>query len=267
LKEYFARSRFVVLPVSDAKVLIPSIAGGHVKMQLDALGALAGTRHVLWMPADRTPLAAGQSEQNTKHREVWGSAWLERQEKSIADMAKHVSRALKGPVVADETKHEAVRVLIEMRDGDDSSWESVGELLDDCWQQHFPESAKKYRLEPEGLSVARLFENGLDILGDGVVVLRDPDDGMFRDKCDHVSRRMKRWKEKRESIYPGLIAQLEPPESSAPPLFQKWPLARFRLENGTLRYLDDKRDPDAKSSMHRFLGRIERWKTSSQGTV
>jgi hypothetical protein len=267
LKDRFARSRFAVLPVSAAKLLFPFIPGGHVKMQLDALRALPGTRHILWVPTDQPALGAGQREQNTRHREAWISAWNERQEKSVAEMATDIMRAFKRPVVADATKPDAIRVLIEMRHSDDSSWEFVGELLDAWWQSNFPEAAKKYRLEPEGLSLMRLFENELDILGDGVVVLRDPDDDMLRSKCDHVSRRMKPWKEKRVGIYPGLIAQLEPPDPGGPPLTRKWPIARFRLENGTLQYLEDRQDAKTTTSIERFLRRIEQWKNAGQSAV
>jgi hypothetical protein len=100
-----------------------------------------------------------------------------------------------------------------------------------------------------------------------VVVLRDPDDDMLRSKCDHVSRRMKPWKEKRVGIYPGLIAQLEPPDPGGPPLTRKWPIARFRLENGTLQYLEDRQDAKTTTSIERFLRRIEQWKNAGQSAV
>ena len=267
LKDCFAHSRFVVLPVSDAKVLIPVYQGGHVKLQLDALSALPGTRHVLWTPPDVPSLAAEQREQHTKHREMWGSAWDERQKQNVADMAADIRRKLHGVFAGNEPQAEAIRVLIETSSGEDSSWESIGESLEVWWQKHFPDAAKKYRLEFEALSLTRLFEKQLDLLGDGVVVLRDADDTVLSNKCDRITRQMKPWKEKQTtSFYPGLIAQVEPPDPGEP-LSRKWPIAKFRLENGTLRYRENRQDAGTIPSLEQFLKRIAHWKNSGQHSV
>lgn len=236
-------------------------------MQIDALSGLQRTRYVIWTPSGIPPPAVGRLEQHAKHRETWGSAWDSRQVQGVAEMAADIQKKLKGSITTDDTQPEAIRVLIETRNGEDSSWQFVGELLDDWWQKSFPESAKKYRLEFEGLSLTRLFEKKLDILGDGVVVLRDEDDNTLGSKCDHVSRRMKPWKEKRASFYPGLIAQIEPPDPGGPPVLLKWPIARFRLENDSVRYLTNGQGTNTMSSIEQFLRRIARWKITGHSSV
>ena len=254
LAKLFQQARTIVLPFSH-KVLSPRQLGGHIQIQLDCINDATGERAIIWIPPNISPVSQEQQERNAKHIEVWGKLWNERSEADELTLAISLKNKFS---IERQSSSDSIRVLIETSDKNDLSWQFVGELLDQWWQSNYPEIAKDCRLQPISLDPKRLHEEGLDILGDAVIVLREEDDKLTDSKIEDITRRMERWKEKRLTIYPGLIAELitPPPESTKSPVYSSWPRTVMQWEGDQLSWFDE-----PKNSLKSFFRRIQQIKT------
>jgi hypothetical protein len=257
LKTKLSSYKFAILPVSDSKVSFRFVPGGHIKLQFDAV-VQSASPYLVWTPTASRTLTSEERESDEKHLEALQQVFNERRRLNPTEAAVKVYRTLKGPEDAAVIPEDNfIRVLIEMRDSEDATWEFVAEQLNHWWTTHFQDAAKKFSLRPEGVLLKRLLDETIDLSGDAVVVLREPDrdpnDTYLMGTCENVLRRNLQWKQKTLSVYPGLIAQFIPPEDSKPPLKRLFPLARFRMENDKLTYLPESPEP----SLTRFLRRIE----------
>jgi hypothetical protein len=67
LQRLFATARIVVVPVSEAKLLMQRLPGGHLKLQADALPQGEAKRALYWRPAAGRVLDEGAAEADPKH--------------------------------------------------------------------------------------------------------------------------------------------------------------------------------------------------------
>jgi hypothetical protein len=225
LAERFTTARQIVLPVSAAKVLGRALPGGHVSRQLTATQGLAPERVLLWKrPAASAPVPDAEAEKDDRHR-VWVDRALQPAlPLSVEDAAAEIERRL---VAGRPAGQEGLTVLIERMEPDNGEWELVGEEIDWLWATLSPEELRMQRPTVKGVYIRNLLRNAEPIDGHAVIVFMEPEQGQVEAKCEAVRKNIQRWKERASTIYPGLIASLEPPALD-PPTIASFPFARFR---------------------------------------
>ncbi len=225
LQRMFAAARLVVVPVSEAKLLMQRLPGGHLKLQADALAQGDSKRVLYWHPAGVRVLDDGGSETDPKHLAPLGE-FLRRAgpERTVDDVADEVGRRLARPAPTSDGS-EILILVEESDDAPDSPKDDVVFDLSANWQALSP--TPDVQCQFQWLNLATLSRNPRPVTGDAVVVFPDPDEEMMQSKCNLISRNMQRWQKARTPLRPGLIVETDHQEAEF--VVTWWPTARFSL--------------------------------------
>lgn len=225
LQRLFATARIVVVPVSEAKLLMQRLPGGHLKLQADALPQGEAKRALYWRPAAGRVLDEGAAEADPKHLAAL-TELLRRAgpAASVDDVAEEIGRRLARPAQPADGS-EIVILVEENDDAPDSPKDDVVDDLSKKWQALSPLPGVQCQFQ--WLNLATLSRKPRPVPGDAVVVFPDPDEEMMQSKCNLISRNMQRWQKARTPLRPGLIVETDHQEAEF--VVTWWPTARFSL--------------------------------------
>jgi hypothetical protein len=158
-----ASFRHIVIPVSEAKVLMPRLEGGHLAPQLDGLSASDSSRAIVWRPSDGKILGDAEKESDPRQLAVCND--LLRRAGNPVPAEDVVARATQR--VAGPRARGGVVILVEDRGDGDSTMTVVQPPKTG---RSFPEPSQR-RIFP-GLDLVTLSKAQL-VAGDAVIVFPD----------------------------------------------------------------------------------------------
>ena len=257
LQQMFAAARLVVVPVSEAKLLMQRLPGGHLKLQADALAQGDSKRVLYWHPTDVRALDEGASEADPKHLAALAE-FLRRAgpARPVDEMAEEIGRRLARPEQPSDGSE--IVILVEENDAPDSPKDDVVFDLSENWQSLSP--MPDVPCQFQWLNLATLSRNPRPVTGDAVVVFPDPDEEMMQSKCNLISRNMQRWQKARTPLRPGLIVETDHQEAEF--VVTWWPTARFSLAPEGEPPRPKGFGDDSKSNLKRFFNQIGQFRAA-----
>jgi hypothetical protein len=214
-----ARFGHVVIPVSEAKVLMPRLEGGHLAAQLDALSAPDSSQAIIWRPSDARILGDNEKESDPRQLAVRNDLLRRAVPASAQDIADRLTQRDLPPPGTE------VVILVEDRGGGDSTGDQVVRELSHNCAKLFPETLRNVAFSSRTLNLATLSKSPRPVSGDAVVVFPDPDEDMMESKCSLIARNMQDWRTARIVVSPGLIVETD--DQGAEFVVNYWPKARF----------------------------------------
>ncbi|HWZ72677.1 MAG TPA: hypothetical protein VN326_14555 [Casimicrobiaceae bacterium] len=253
-----ANFRLIVIPVSEAKVLMPRLEGGHLAPQLDALPTSDLSRAIVWRPSDGKILDDAEKESDPRQLAVCND--LLRRAGSAAPAEEIVDKVTQRVVRAIAPGAEVV-ILVEDRGDGDSTGDQVVRELSQNWAKLSPETLRNVEFSSRSLDLVTLSKSPRPVSGDAVVVFPDPDEDMMQSKCSLIARNMQNWRTARIVVSPGLIVETD--DQGAEFVVRYWPKARFSQtpcgEPPKPRGFAD----DSKGSLKRFFDSIAELKAAA----
>ena len=143
-----ASFRHIVIPVSEAKVLMPRLEGGHLAPQLDALSASDSSRAIVWRASDGKILDDAEKESDPRQLTVCND--LLRRAGNPVSAEDIVARATQRVVGSNAPGAEVV-ILVEDRGDGDATGDQVVRELSQNWAKLSPETLRNVEFSP-GLS-------------------------------------------------------------------------------------------------------------------
>lgn len=144
-----ASFRHIVIPVSEAKVLMPRLDGGHLAPQFDALVASDLNGAIFWRPSDGKMLDDAEKESDPRQLAVCN------------DLLRRAGNPAPADEIAERMTQRAVRlmgpgaevvILVEDRGDGDATGDQVVRELSQNWAKLSPEILRNVEFSP-GLSI------------------------------------------------------------------------------------------------------------------
>jgi hypothetical protein len=259
LKAKVARFRLVVIPVSEAKVLMPLLEGGHLAPQVRALPTSDLSRTIVWRPSDAKTLTDAEKESDPRQLVVCND--LLRRAGNPAP-AEEIAARLMQHVVRSVAPGSEVVILVENRGDGDSTGDQIVRELSRNWATLSPETLRHFALFPQSLDLAKLSKSPRLVSGDAVIVFPDPDEDMMQSKCSLIARNMQNWRNLGIVVSPGLIVETDD-QGAEFVLNPLWPKARFsQAPHGEPPKPKGFAD-DSKGSLKRFFDSIAELKAAA----
>jgi hypothetical protein len=254
-----ASFRHIVIPVSEAKVLMPRLEGGHLAPQLDALSASDSSRAIVWRPSDGKMLDDAEKESDSRHLAVCND--LVRRAGNPVSAEDIVARATQR-VLGSSAPGAEVVILVEDRGDGDATGDQVVRELSQNWAKLSPEILRNVEFSPRSLNLVTLSKSPRPVAGDAVIVFPDPDEDMMQSKCSLIARNMQSWRSAGIVVSPGLIVDTDDQgvQFVVKPM---WPKARFnQTPHGEPPKPKGFAD-DSKGSLKRFFDSIAELKAAA----
>jgi hypothetical protein len=217
-----ANFRLIVIPVSEARVLMPRLEGGHLAPQLDALSTSDSSRAIIWRPSDGKILDDAEKESDPRQLAVCND--LLRRAGNPVPAEDIVARATQR-VVGSSAPGAEIVILVEDRGDGDSTGDQVVRELSHNWATLSPQTLRNVEFSSRSLDLVTLSKSPRPVAGDAVVVFPDPDEDMMQSKCSLIARNMQNWRTARIVVSPGLIVETD--DQGAEFVVRYWPKARF----------------------------------------
>ncbi len=254
-----ATFRHIVIPVSEAKVLMPRLEGGHLAPQFDALLASDLSRAIFWRPSDGKILDDAEKESDPRQLAVCND--LLRRAGNPAPAEEIVERVTQRAVRSMGPGAEVV-ILVEDRGDGDATGDQVVRELSQNWAKLSPEILRNVEFSPRSLNLVTLSKSPRPVSGDAVIVFPDPDEDMMQSKCSLIARNMQSWRSARIVVSPGLIVDTDDQgvQFVVKPL---WPKARFSQKPYGEPPKPKGFADDSKGSLKRFFDSIAELKAAA----
>jgi len=254
-----ATFRHIVIPVSEAKVLMPRLEGGHLAPQFDALLASDLSRAIFWRPSDGKILDDAEKESDPRQLAVCND--LLRRAGNPAPAEEIVKRVTQRAVRLMGPGAEVV-ILVEDRGDGDATGDQVVRELSQNWAKLSPEILRNVEFSPRSLNLVTLSKSPRPVSGDAVIVFPDPDEDMMQSKCSLIARNMQSWRSARIVVSPGLIVDTDDQgvQFVVKPL---WPKARFSQKPYGEPPKPKGFADDSKGSLKRFFDSIAELKAAA----
>jgi hypothetical protein len=217
-----ASFRLIVIPVSEAKVLMPRLEGGHLAPQMDALSRSDSSRAIIWRPSDGKRLDDAEKESDPRQLAVCND--LLRRAGNPVPAEDIVDRATQRVARTIAPELEVV-ILVEDRGEGDSTADQVVRELSHNWAKYSPEILRNVEFSPRFLDLGTLGKSPRPVSGDAVIVFPDLDENMMQSKCSLIARNMQSWRMARIVVSPGLIVETD--DQGAEFVVKYWPKAKF----------------------------------------
>ena len=254
-----ASFRYIVIPVSEAKVLMPRLEGGHLAPQLDALSASDSSRAIVWRPSDGKTLDDAEKESDPRQLTVCNDL-LRRAGNPVP--AEDIAARATQRVVGSSAPGAEVVILVEDRGDGDATGDQVVRELSQNWAKLSPEILRNVEFSPRSLNLVTLSKSPRPVAGDAVIVFPDPDEDMMQSKCSLIARNMQSWRSAGIVVSPGLIVDTDDQgvQFVVKPM---WPKARFsQTPHGEPPRPKGFAD-DSKGSLKRFFDSIAELKAAA----